>query len=423
MKIFFNKKQKEYKNIIAILYLFSSQLFFSVTTIFGYQYKGIESSNIYVVYIMGIMIISLLLSIKTFIKNRFHFNFKEVFVLWLPLFFLVEMLIRSLIYNEISLSFHYFVYFCLWSVPALYGAVYIKKTCSFNELIKWFEIVEWIFTIAVIFTFLLPYLSGSSYNMYFRETNINYQSAAYMSSFAYGLNLYFLFYGKAVKRFKLMNTKIYFGISLLVLLVQLVCVFIAGGRGGAVLAVLYTVFFLINTLIDKKVNRKLKGIILAIAIVVIIVCILPLLMKNSNFYASFFRSFAFINKDGINWEGSSGRDIVYHIAFERSMKKPIIGYGIFYSLGMFFYPHNFFLELFQGGGIIYLVVGSFFLFYILVKSFIISKKEDNPIQIILFLYPVVMLMFSGTYTQNALFWFVACYTLISQNELKQKSCC
>lgn len=408
-------KEKEWKNIIVILCLFSSQLFFSVTTIFGYQYEGIDSSNVYAIYIVVIMFAALLLSISTLIRAKYCFNYAEIIVLFLPFVFFAEMCLRVLVYGEIMSSLHYFSFFCLWSVPAIYVAVYVKKTNTFSSLIKWFEVVEWILTIAVIITFLIPYLLGDSYLIYLKEANINYQSAAYMGSFAYGLNLYFLFYGKDNKRFRIVSAKIYLFISWFLLLVQILCVFIAGGRGGAVLVVEYTMFFLVISIINKKSKRKFKGIALLISIVLILICILPILLQNNNFYASFSRAFAFIGEKGINWGGTSGRDVVYRVAIERIMRNPVTGYGIFYSLGNFGYPHNFFLELFLEGGIVFCVLGTILFLSILLKIFLICWEKKDPFLAIIFLYPITMLMFSGTYIQTGLFWFVSCFVVISNS--------
>lgn len=412
----FNKKHKEWKNIIVILCLFNSQLFFSVTTILGYQYEGIDNSNIYAIYTVLISLVSLLLFVGNFIKYNNYFNYLEIAILFVPFVFLLEMMIRTLAYGELLSSMQYFVYFCLWAVPAVYAAVYIKKTKSFNELIKWLEIVEWIFTFAVVVAFLIPYLTGDSYSLYFRDTNVNYQSASYMCSFAYGLNLYFIFYGKKERRFRWTSNRVYFWISLGALLTQLLCVFIAGGRGGAVLSVLYTVFFVIMTFKDKLVGHKFKGIVFALSIIALIIFVFPLMMQNSNFYNSFSRSFAFIDRNGINWEGTSGRGIVYQVAYERAIKKPIVGYGIFYTLGNFGYPHNLFLEFFLEGGILFLIIGIVLLFYVIKKSWILTLKKNDPLILVLFLYPITMLMFSSTYIQTGLFWFVICYIIMLQEK-------
>lgn len=411
MKKSLNKK-KELASILMVLCLFNTQLFFSVTTIFGYKYGGIENSIIYAVYVLLIMFFSLFLCIYTFIKRKYRFNYKEIFILFLPTILTFEMGIRVLIYGEIRTSMHYLIYFYIWCVPAIFAAVYVKKTDTLKIMIKWFEVVEWILTIAVVFSFLIPFLLGTSYSIYRIETNINYQTAAYMSSFAYGLNLYFLFYGKEKKRFQYTFTKVYFVISLGLLLIQLLCVFISGGRGGAVLAIIYTLFFFFITISDKDSTRRFKGTVFVLSIFAITICILPIMLQNSNFYSAFSRSFSFIGDNGINWSGTSNRDFVYQLAIQRAFKHPLFGYGIFYALGKFGYPHNIFLEWLLEGGVVLLTIETMILLIVLKKGWMIALKCNGTIILVLLLYPLTELMFSGTYMETGIFWFVVCYIII-----------
>ena len=125
------------------------------------------------------------------------------------------------------------------------------------------------------------------------------------------------------------------------------------------------------------------------------------------FKSSLERVFSYLTPNGIDMSQTSGRDHVYRDAIELIKQSPIIGYGIFGFFKVYgSYPHNFFLEILLQGGIL-LLFAILIIIISLIKKIIYMIKYNEELRIILiiFLYPIVMLMFSGTYTSDSIFWF------------------
>jgi O-antigen ligase len=133
----------------------------------------------------------------------------------------------------------------------------------------------------------------------------------------------------------------------------------------------------------------------------------------------YFRILEFVKLDGgINWEGTSGRNVVYQTTLQLIEQRPILGYGLFGMWDVYSsYPHNLFLEVLLQGGVFYLLIALIVLFYFAIKlAHLIRKDMRFRILIVLFIYPFVMLMFSGTYLSTPMFWFVIIYVMNSRLE-------
>ena len=93
-------------------------------------------------------------------------------------------------------------------------------------------------------------------------------------------------------------------------------------------------------------------------------------------------------------------------------RSPIFGYGVF---GMWRYsalPHNFFLEILIQGGTVYFSFILIFLTYVFIKLYKITRIDPSfKLISILGLYPLVFLMFSGSYMSNSIFWFCISFVI------------
>lgn len=131
------------------------------------------------------------------------------------------------------------------------------------------------------------------------------------------------------------------------------------------------------------------------------------------------RAFAYFTDDGIDLgEGGSNRDVVYDTAIELITDSPMFGSGFYAQYDILMreigqpYCHNIFLELILQGGIFYFIFGVVVLFYFFKAAYRLVKKGDEFIALIpLTTLPTVLLMFSGTYLYNPVFWFVVVFCL------------
>ncbi len=394
---------------IPIVVIFGINIFFSFSTLFGYEYDGKESSSIYVIYNIILFLLSLLYFVNSLIIKKEKYSINQILILIIPVIFTFNFLISVLFSNINQSGLTYFLYFILWGVPGIIFGVYLSKNNRLQNLEKFTEIIMLIFSFGIIISSIDSLTNGTRLDI----AGASYQTAGYISALAFGINVYYLIYGKKHTRFNFATTKIYRVFCFILLPLQVVGVFNSGGRGAIVLLITY-IIYLSCTLIRNKISLKLliKYFLSLIGILIIISLLFPKLLKIPTFESSFNRVFAYISTDGIDWSGTSGRDVVYGNALNWISESPLFGYGIF---GMFnalgYYPHNIFLEVLLQGGIIYLIIAMALLYGAIYKLFKIIKTDSRfRVIFIISLYSGVMLMFSGTYLNTTIFWF--CFSII-----------
>lgn len=391
--------------IIPIFSMLSINLYFTLSSLIGYTYKGSEVSKSYIIYCLLVAVLSISICLKKFISKG-KINRKNLFVLMIPMLVSGIFLLTVLITGNISTQkMEFFKYFLLWGVPAIYMAVYVSENLILHDIIKFMEVVMIIFTLSIIFTTIIPFIRGARFESIGGAT---YQSASYISAFAYGINLYFIFDKNYNSRFKFSTYKLYKLVSIFLLILQITGIFLSGGRGGIILCLIYTIYISIYIFKDRKYKNIIRYIFIVLFILTIISIVYPILMKNDIFYKGVNRVFAFISSEGISWENTSGRNIVYENAIDLIMKRPILGYGLYGFLDVYKgYPHNIILEVLLNGGITYL-------FIVLIIAIILSRKlkklisqnKCNRMITIILIYTLTMLMFSGSYMRTSEFWFI-----------------
>jgi len=192
------------------------------------------------------------------------------------------------------------------------------------------------------------------------------------------------------------------------LLVQIIGVFLTGGRGGAVLLIIYSLYIFLTVMKSRQSFNKIKFIAFVSFLIISLSLLIPQLLENALFYSRFRRVFEFLSIDGgINWAGTSNRDIVYMNAIELIKNELFFGYGLFGFWDISGYPHNIILEILLNGGVLYLLIAIIVLI-IFYRNIRLLIRYDAKYRIIaiLALYPFVQLMFSGSYMTSSEFWFV-----------------
>lgn len=407
--------------LIPVLGMMSVNIFFATSAFIGYQYNGIENSKIYILYCITIAILNIFICIKSISKD-YKVNQGECVLLLFPflaMFFYCIGIMQTGYININSIKF--FMYFILWCVPAIYGGIYVCRKKILYSLIKWIDVIIIIYSLAIIFTTIIPFAKGVGFDSIGGGT---YQNASYIAANAYGIGLYFIFYGKYYDRFNFTKMSIYKYIYMVLISIQILGIFISGGRGGIVLTFVYTI--VISSIVIISRNKKNISIyVFFISILTIIgFLVLPKLMENDIFLSGFKRVFAFISHEGsINWDGTSNRNYVYLDAINLILQKPIVGYGVFEYLTITPNPHNLILEILLAGGVIYLITSIIIVLGIVIKLInLIKSDKRNLILLVLILYPLTMLMFSGTYLNCSEFWFtITCIVLYPLNTNKDNT--
>lgn len=395
------------KYIILLMAGMSSKLFFSVASVLGFNYEGSGESFIYILYTAVISLFVVVIYFFSVLQKQGS-DKRELKLFIIPIFILISYLSESIILGKIdSISIKSLSIFFLWSFPAILSGLYLTRNNIFIDAFKYFELLMIVFTLSALYAVIFPFVEGKRFET---QAGASYQAMSYVAAIAFGLNLYFIFLGKNKYRFAFANNNIYYIFSICILPVQLVSVILPGGRGAAILSIVY--IFLIPALFYKSIDARSRN-----KIIFILVCLLliggvyfPALIGDNEIAADGFqRAFQFLGANKlIDWEGSSGRDVIYNKAVELILLKPIFGYGLFSfsdQLGAT-YSHNLVLDLLLGGGIILISIVLFMFGFLVgrVKSLIRTDKQFS-IVVVIFTYSLVSLMFSGTYLHTTELWF------------------
>lgn len=384
-----------------LLLVFCIQVFFATYTVLGLTHTGSEDSNTYRVYLAIVIVFSTLLSLRVVLTRGLRI--RHFFVLQLPAWIVMISLLDDSLGRTEPHKWSTLSVWIVLCVPAFLVGVAASKSKQLKYASLILEPMMLLFTISSALYALENIATGiQSYGL----GGATYQSAAYTSALAYGINLYHLLFGENHHRWRFSTTRTYFVLSVALLPVQALSSLFSGGRGGVVLVALYTVVLVLLASFYRAKAQMGRGLAVISLLGAGGYSILPSLMETEYAYAIVGRVFGYIGDEGLNWGATSGRNVLYKEALQAIRESPIVGYGIFnWHIGD--NPHNFFLELLLNGGFLYLLGWLVLLTYILMA--IVRRVRVQAEALVLFmiaLYPMVTLMFSGSYWLSPVFWFL-----------------
>lgn len=395
------------KKIISINCIFGSHAFFVYLALIGYKYTGFENSKIYIIYTVFTAIAGLFLFFFDMLMK--HRKIK-IYLMFIPVLVCEIYLFTVLFANVSDSATKFFVYFLLWSLPAFFIGIYFAWNHRYDYLFKSLDLVMILGTVAIMLNTVINVIEGNYSQGIGGETN---QTLSYVSAFVFGLNLNLNFASTDIERYKYTKSRLYRLICAILLPMQLLSVVIAGGRGGMVLSLVYTFLYLVKLI---KSNQHTKLVLFMFAILVAGV-ISSFVIQNEIVKSGFNRAFSFIDSNGINWQDTSNRDVVYEKAIELIKESPLWGYGLFGYLSYYDNPHNLILEVLLNGGILYLIIFILVFMAIMKRYFNILKINKNILFIgLIATFPIVMLMFSGTYMVFSELWFALGFILSYRKE-------
>lgn len=393
--IFINAKSYVYVNIMTI-----HMTFFAISAFLGIKHLGSEESSTYII----VLSISTIIAYLFLLIDIFRFKYiylSNLFFLTVPLLVFISYLVGSS-FGEFA-NKTILIYFVL-VVPSMLSGYLYARDKNTNQLVKGFIIVSFIIFLGLLKS-LSELLQSSVIDLLTVFGGGQYQALSYFAAFGYSTYLaYLLFYTNE-------KSRIYSLLSICLFSVFLVSIFLSGGRGGLIVIVFSSIIFFY-----LKFGFK-KFIVFFIFILAIFFALYQLtnVMQFENkerILESIDRLFSFISGGGIDMTQSSNRDEFYNKAIELISQKLLLGYGIFGYINYAgdFYSHNLFLDFLLQGGIVYLICWILFIFCFLFKLVQILKFCPNE-KIIL--VPVIssftLLLFSGSYLQESLFWFSLSY--------------
>lgn len=379
----------------------------------GRKHEIDSGDNSWALTVGIVFIVSMLFSLQSLVtKKTFHYG--KNLILFPILFFLCAFFIEYGFFPvQVSGSYpvsRWYLFSILYVWPAVFIGIDIATEDSLNQVYKWVDALAVLITLGMI-----PMLGSLGIAERVSMGGDNYNAVAYMGAFAVGILLYGIVSPYQELRLKIFQLKVFKILSLVFILIDVAAVFISGGRGGALLLILNAIICLFAF------NRKdiIKKSLIAIIAVVFFLSLFGHFLSSYGltdfFDAGIERSFSYISGGSIDMSETSERDIVYKNAIENIKNHPVLGQGIFRTMSMNGgYPHNFFLEILVGGGMVYLLFWIVYLWVFFNKIFkIIRKDQIKSYLLIMASLPLLSLLFSGTYTNNAYFWFVISYVLTS----------
>ncbi|BGE81400.1 O-antigen ligase family protein [Staphylococcus petrasii] len=370
--------------------IISMNLFIVVSTLFKETFH-IPIEPLYYPTMVIIAIITILYALVDIIKT-----------LKIPMGFALLILIVVLMFiafvisphNNEKLSENNIRFFVMWSIPAAICGVYIKYL-SKSLVEKFFKWVFILFSFTFLCVILIPYLIDKLPG-YIDFGLMNYQNASYLSAFTVGLGIYIIL--KVQVRFRIFY--------IVMTALTLPSVFIPGGRGGAILLILYFLITLIILTFKRELPAIFKILIYMIASVAAFSLIAFIYKSGGD-----SRTFSYIKGGSFDVGGTSGRGPIYEMSMYYISRKPMLGYGPFnYYHLIHNIPHNMILEMLLSFGIIGLLVISFILLLLVIN--LIKNYDPNSLDLLVLfitIYPVTLLMFSSNYLVTSELWFILFY--------------
>lgn len=404
------------KDLIYSCNLFLSPLFFAIISIFGVSYSGSVDSSLYV----AVSVIFFSITIFTFILENIKSRIISIKAI-------ISISILSLIsfsgyfYGDTNSSmFSQFVVLC---IPTSLAGIWYGNKGSIEYFIKWIDI--FILIVSFSFFFTIPQLLSNIAT----QTSHYSQTMSYNASFVLVLNLYMIGFGSRYNRFRLFNSTLFKLLSYAILPLQFTAMILGGGRGA--IFTLFTGLLLYFFFNSKPLSKVVKTIFVLILVLFLLLYISNIYLDIDFldvFYRNAGRAWSFFDSNLSSFDRTSGRDSLYIKTIELIKSRPILGYGLFnYKLYIspHPYPHNIVLEWGLQGGIIFMLLCILIASALLFKMIkIITLYPKNILLLALAIYPFTSLLFSGSYLQSPLFWFIIMflfnYKLHINNDLKNR---
>ena len=384
---------------VFVLSLVAEFLFFGVASIVGYTFEGSESSPIYKIFMS--MVGSFVIAVVWLDVLRGRIKTDSCFwgiLVALPLFVTASYFLETGCYIlNMDMMRKNLLYMVCFSYTACCAGIYVAYH-QLKNFIKYFDIMM------VILTISLTYATAASITGISNVGGASYQVMSYMAGFTFCLNMCMILWGDRYERFSLFKGERWNVIAYCMLVVQLLSCLVSGGRGGFVLLLIGGVYMLYRS---RKIGR-----LLVLGILALVTAIVAGSFFESDLFAklqnSTARTFNYLNAESDEVMEVSGRSGIFEHTIKVIQEDNYMGRGLFRSIQEI-YPHNFFLEVTEQGGVLYLLFWIVMLVFLARKIDAMIVHEHLYILFPLAIYPAVFLMFSGTYTITPMFWFVICY--------------
>lgn len=351
-------------------------------------------------------ILSILLLI-TIIYKKFKINHKilsDKVLLFYFILFAIFILINLLAFGFQSYSIIRVLYFCIYGIIPMLIIYIIYKTKSDINISKIFQYINFLYAIMSLFIYNIDFWK---FNPQERMTISYYILPIFISVF-------FDFILNRKDNLKKIIIKV---IIYLIVFFPYINFSIHFMSRGAILSIFICIYL---TFISTQSNsKKIKIICTSLVILVFLLFFgIYILEFIHNFLTSIGISFSFIEKNlRLLQEHSidNGRNIIYKNALIGIISHPITGNGIGNFEGIFgTYPHNFVLQSWYEGGILFMILTTVPIIYSIVRILFDNKISKNIKYFFIFIFSlsIIRLLLSFEYWKELFYWFYLFMSLL-----------
>lgn len=279
--------------------------------------------------------------------------------------------------------------------PAVLLAGLVGKDIVIQEKMKSFSFfVGILFSLIALFGVLNP-SSTTEGGLVQTNNNLNYQTISYMAAYGAGLLLFNLI-NKEVLSNKYLRKKGAKIICLIVVLLDLVCVLISGGRGGLVdlVALCVLTLWLYNKKPGSFCNKTVSFIVIVLFGLLGGIIAIRFVASSNLATSGFSRIIGFLSGNG-----DSIRNNLFRSALNSFLTSPIFGHGFgstFYEVG--FYTHCFITDLLVETGIIGFIIVVLIIIHVIKYTLKLIKEDfTDSIWLFLLVSAITHYTFSGYY--------------------------
>lgn len=396
---------------IALLAILKIPVFFITAGTMGYYYAGRGSSNIYMLWMASVFLVSFLPYLLSFFKSPrlcradvLSFGFIGILVLnhilWVP-FGTDETLL------PLNLQF-----FVILGLPGLFAARILSVWRLWPIFAKQAEVLVTLLSVGLFVVSVVPLLQGTFTHASKGVGGASYQAASYYAACCFGLLGFFLLKAGDAYRYRLFRTRLAMVLQVGLLVAVGVAAIVNAGRGAFLMLVGYgllCVYWMVAGLMRLDWPTIKSRWPVWLLIVAGLGSAIVLARDQPVVKWGIHRATQFLSFDSgisLNFKtGSSGRDKVYRKAIDGIKEAPWIGHGAFHFRKKINQPHNVILNFCLQFGI---PVGLFLAGFLAWQSFRppLPANQTSWLLGVLAVYPFVHLTFSGEYLHEALLWFV-----------------
>lgn len=305
--------------------------------------------------------------------------------------------LTSELYGTSSNTYNsFFLVLCGQVFPILLCATFVAQSEEVQNNIKRLTPLIGILFSSMAFMAAFFPTSTTSGGYMANDNGLNYHNTSYMAAYAAAFCIYYILCFEQIEWNNVFRKRIFFILAAILIFINLLTIFIAGGRGGLVLYImqfcLAAYIYIKRNVTSQRQTFKIIGIsIVMVGIILLLANFAESTTLKTNGYERILST--------IRTGDSNGRSVLRDKAIACFTDKPLFGHGVgsvFYELGI--YSHNCITDALLEIGVVGCVMYLTFFIYAWRRGIKLFNTDfTGYIWLVIFLDGFVMSLFSGYY--------------------------